>query len=201
MLSDTTYAWLALLLNVIEDGADWPSSLLHAKAAFLSKDDDPLAYRILMLMPVLYRKWATTRLHDLRPWVSTWQVDGIYAGVEGYGADDAWYETAIQLELYRTANTPHTGATTDIFKCFDQICRPLLYHLALLAGIHPHIINTYKHYIENVHIHNSLAQGLGKPHRRPAGIPQGCLLSMMFCAFICEPGTLALSTSVEFHDP
>ena len=92
----------------------------------------------------------------------------MYAGVEGYGADAAWYETALQLEMYRTTNTPHTGTTTDIYKCFDQICRPLLYHLVLLAGIPPHISNTYKRYIENVHIHNSQAQGLGKPLKRPA---------------------------------
>ena len=36
---------------------------------------DPLSYRILKLMPVLYRRWATTRLRHLAPWIQQWQLD------------------------------------------------------------------------------------------------------------------------------
>ena len=40
-----------------------------AKAAFLAMDpnkvEDPLAYRVLLVLPVLYRKWATAQLNAL----------------------------------------------------------------------------------------------------------------------------------------
>ena len=48
--------WLADLLNLIEEGAPWPESMLHSRTAYLEKDPEdclnPLAYRVLPIMPV-----------------------------------------------------------------------------------------------------------------------------------------------------
>ena len=56
---------LAELMNKVENGAPWPQGTLHAKASFLPKDPaslaDPMAYRILLILPTLYRHWAATR--------------------------------------------------------------------------------------------------------------------------------------------
>ena len=77
----------------------------------LSKDpnntEDPLAYRVLLILPTIYRRWGSARLIHLKPCVQSWQIDGMFAGVEGFGADDSWFETAIQLEHNRTHNA-HT---------------------------------------------------------------------------------------------
>ena len=47
------------MLNLIEGGAPWPSDLLRGKVAFLSKDleitEDPLAYRVLLVLPAVQR--------------------------------------------------------------------------------------------------------------------------------------------------
>lgn len=89
MLSDLAFQWLASLLNLIENGAPWPKATLHAKAAFLPKDPDnqadPMAYRILLILSTLYRKWAATRLHSLYPWVESWANSSLFAGVPGRG--------------------------------------------------------------------------------------------------------------------
>ena len=80
MLSDKAYEWLAVLLNTIEEGAEWPEQLLHGRAAFLEKDEDdrfnPLAFRVLLILPTLYRRWASMRLATLAPWIKKWQVRG-----------------------------------------------------------------------------------------------------------------------------
>ena len=93
LLSDLTCDWLAYMLNAIEAGADWPDDLQSAKAAFLSKDpaklDDPLEYRVLLILPVLYRRWASSRLKGLKPWMRKWQLETMFAGIEGFGAEDA----------------------------------------------------------------------------------------------------------------
>ena len=69
-LSDRTYKWLAKMLNTIEQGAPWPKDTAKAKAAFLSKDtkktDQPLEYRILLILPTLYRRWAAARLGTMQ---------------------------------------------------------------------------------------------------------------------------------------
>ena len=94
LLSDATYNWLAEMLNAIEDGAAWPHDINQGRAAFLSKDsentDNPLAYRVLLILPTIYRRWATARLRDLQPWIRQWQLDNMCAGVEGAGAEVGW---------------------------------------------------------------------------------------------------------------
>ena len=71
LLALVAFNHLATLLNLLEEVAAWPSKLLHAKGAFLCKEPatpyEPMAYRILLVLPTLYRKWATTRLRHLGP--------------------------------------------------------------------------------------------------------------------------------------
>ena len=56
------------LFHCIEQGADWPRDLQSARAVFLPKDpsalDDPLQYRVLLMLSYVYRKWAALRLHQ-----------------------------------------------------------------------------------------------------------------------------------------
>ena len=46
--------------------------------------------------------------------------------------------------------------------------------------------------MENLEVHNSLAGALGKAHKHPAGIPQGCPLSMMFLAIVMRVAIVVL---------
>ena len=103
----------------------------------------------------------------------------MYAGVEGRGAGDAWWETALTIEKHSVDNTPYAGRATDIFKCFDQIVRDLVYYLADVAGMPKKILNTYRRYQEALRTRNAVAGGLGTPYTRFMGIPQGCPMSMM----------------------
>ena len=152
ILYDETYVWLTHLLNDIESGAPWPDDLTTGRTAFLSKDpdkvEDPLAYRVLLILPVLYRRWASTRLNTLRPWVRSWQLDGMFAGIEGFGAEDAWWESSLQIEHCKMFNKDFSGNATDIFKCFDQRERPLIYLIAKVAGIPTPILSAYQRYQE-----------------------------------------------------
>ena len=92
----------AYLLRAIEKGAVWPAGCLHGRAVFLSKTGDPsldpIDYRILLILPVLYRKWAVVRLRNLKGWIDEWKLDCLFAGIPGLSAEDAWYETALHTE-------------------------------------------------------------------------------------------------------
>ena len=60
LLSDGTYEEIAKLLNNIEGGAEWPRGLQEVRAAFMEKEegnvDDPLKFRVLKILPALYRR-------------------------------------------------------------------------------------------------------------------------------------------------
>ena len=80
---------LAEMLNAIEKGAPWPQDITKGRAAFLAKDPailgDPLAYSVLLILSVIYRKWASIRLMDMKPWIDKWTDDDLFmlnAGVE-----------------------------------------------------------------------------------------------------------------------
>ena len=134
LLSDGAFQQLANMLNKIEAGAEWPRGMAVAKAAFLAKDpnklEDPLAYRVLLILPTLYRRWASTRLRAMESWIEKWAMPEMFAGIKGKGAADGWYETALEFELANMEGDHVTGAAADVHKCFDQIQRKLVYGMA-----------------------------------------------------------------------
>ena len=189
--SQKAYAHLAVLYNTIEDGANWPKDSYLARAAFLSKShdqtDDPLAYRALTILNVLYRKWATARLATLRAWVATWDQKEICAGGIGKGGEDGWYRTAAMLENWEVNGTWYSGGAIDIRKCFDQIPRPVLYGLARKAGMPRKVLVAYLHFQEHLKSYNTIPGGLGEPYKKKCSITQGDPLSMMFVGLYLRP--------------
>ena len=129
--SDNAYAMVALLFNTIEEGAKWPKDITLARSAFMSKSSDTyedlLNYRVLTILPVPYRRWATASLHSLKPWIDDWDMPEIFAGGIGKGAQDGWYSTAAQLENFQLHKVWYAGGAVDIRKCVDQMPRSVIY--------------------------------------------------------------------------
>ena len=117
--------------------------------------------------------WAKVRLRHLAPWVQQWQLEGMFAGVEGKGAADAVYNTALRIELCKLLGEDFAGAAADIYKCFDQIQRPLLYGILEKAGMPKGILKAYKNFQEAMKVRNTVAGGLGSEYTRHTSIPQG----------------------------
>ena len=76
---------------------------------------NPLDYRVLLMLASVYRPWGKIRLEQLQPWIETWQLPEIYAGIEGQGANDAAYATAVEIEYCRMHGIDYTGGAADIF--------------------------------------------------------------------------------------
>ncbi len=188
LLPDYGYELLVRLLNTIEEGAEWPEHMLETRAVFLAKDPDdvsnPLPYRILKITSGIYRKWATTRLQDLTEWIDTWDHPALNAGVPGKGAQDAWMRTALNLEHNKLQAKQTAGGSIDVFKCFDQVNRPLIAELALEAGMPPRILHAYFRYIDNLQVRYQVGHTIGINHYERCSIPQGCPFSMAMIALV-----------------
>ena len=147
LLSDLTYEWIGKLFNFIEGGAPWPDGIAKGRLAYLSKDPyNPycsLAYRLLTILPVLYRRWASIRLQDLANWTGNWSHQELCAGVGSNGAEDAWMRLALEDEYNKALSFDYAGGTIDIQKCFDQISRELLAQIATAAGMPQTVLRTY----------------------------------------------------------
>ncbi len=145
-----------LIVDMLNTRARWPKAMLATRAVLLSKDPadtaSPLAYRILKITSGIYRKWGSTRLKNLQDWIALWGEEAINAGVPGKGAADAWHKTALDLEFARAHFINLTGGSVDIYKCFDQLNRDLVFRLARKAGMPDRILNAYERYISSMEV-------------------------------------------------
>ena len=161
--------WLAKWFQSIERTKAWPEALTRARAVFLSKDADdlgnPMAYRILKITSMLYRVWASVRIKNLEPWVMSWADKAMFAGIPGAGAEEAWYLTQLDIEIKRLTNSHITTGSIDVFKCFDQVVRPLIIDLARQAGMPLQVLETYEAFQADLTVLNQVGGNLGKPHQ------------------------------------
>eukprot|EP00969_Alexandrium_andersonii_P373921 15485094-Alexandrium_andersonii.AAC.1 len=69
-LPPASFDALARLLTLIEEGEQWPSETRQGRTAIMSKCDQNcesvMSFRLLTILPALYRLWARARLRDLR---------------------------------------------------------------------------------------------------------------------------------------
>lgn len=191
LLSCKTCKWVAVLLQLIEGGADWPESSRHAKIAYLEIDGhvlgDVMSYRPLTLMAPIYRRWASMRLRALEPWAGEWVMPEMYAGVAQQTTVEATYQVMADLENPTLEGTPFCGAAVDIFTLFGQILRNLFYLLLEVAGMPKEVLETYRRFLEGLVTYNLVAGGLGHGLKRRCEIPQGCPFSMMPVAMLMRP--------------
>ena len=148
LLSVFSFDFVVSMLNAIEKGAPWPQGTLHGRLAFLAKDpsdaEEPYAYRPLLVLPHLYRRWAAYRLQCLPSWVHTWANESMFASISDRGAEDAWWLTSVSIETWQAQRIQFSGSSADIAKCFDQIVRPLVYASAKMAGMPKRIHYPYE---------------------------------------------------------
>ena len=143
-----------------------------------------MEYKGLATLSKIYRLYGAIRLGHLQQWVKQWEKHEVFAGTSApTGAEDAWYLLGLDLELARLCDHLLTGGSADIWKCFDQAQRQLLYHLLEAVGFPSAVLTAYLGFHEQVQYYNTIGRGLGAPHRKPCSIPQGCPFSMMLTSF------------------
>ena len=75
------FSGLAILLELVETTGVWPQGLLDAYIATIPKadgDSTPLGQRLLSVLPVVFRLWASLRLGHLRDWVEGWLPESVF---------------------------------------------------------------------------------------------------------------------------
>lgn len=108
----------------------------------------------------------------------------IYAGIEGQGASDASYATAVEIEFCRVHDIEYTGGAADIYKCLDQIRREIVYKVLEEAATPRGVWHAYKDFQEALEVRNTIAGGLGEAYGTPTSIPQADPMSMMIISLI-----------------
>ena len=124
------------------------------------------------MLASVYRLWGKVRLAHLQPWIDDWNLPEIYAGIEWKGAAGAAYATAIEIEYCRAAGIKYSGGAADIYKCFVQIRREIVYEVLSSAGLPEQIVHAYRDFQENLMVRNTIAGGLGEAYFTPPPSPK-----------------------------
>ena len=74
----------------------------------------------------------------------------MFAGFQGWGAQDAHFETSIRLEHAKTFGTPFTGCVAHLWKAFDVIPRTLLGFLLRSSGMPEGVLSAYLRFHDNL---------------------------------------------------
>ena len=158
------------------------------KAHFLAKTPeaslDPMDFRILLVLQRLYRRWASMRLQHVSQWIEEWQLEEMYAGVKGGGADLAWLSAALNQEQANMELAEYLFGLLDIWKCFDQVIPLIVRVLAGLAGMPTKVLWAYTRLMTQIKVVNVLSMGAGRPYAKTCSIPQGCPWSMTMLALL-----------------
>ena len=169
--------YLVRILNKVEAGIPWPQQLCKARCAYLPKQEgavaQPLKLRGLLMLSCLYRAWSKMRLHALEPWVKTWAVEELHAGVRGRSAQEGWYAMGVVIEQGLLLSRNFTATAFDLWKAFDQINRGLMMALLIAAGMPTNVVVPYFAMLEHLRVTASYGNGLGAERRRKTAIPHG----------------------------
>ena len=80
------FAGLASVLRQKEAAGQWPQGLLDAYIAMIPKaegDITPLGQRLLCVLPVVNRIWASVRLGHIQDWFYSWVPDSVFSVGKG----------------------------------------------------------------------------------------------------------------------
>ena len=191
---------LARILTKVEDLGVWPDGLLDAYITMIPKTDGdatPLGQRPLGVLPVVYRIWAAARMGQLEGWFKSWVPDSVFSAGGGRGSVEAWYTSALDIEVLSGATDSHVHLfVADVVKSFDTVDRGILDRVLSSLGLPGWFRHAYFEYHAHVRLRFKLASGLGQSWTRDGGIPQGCPLSMMFIVALYLPWCWFLSAQV-----
>ena len=143
-----------------------------------------MSYRIIKITSTFYRIYGSVRSRDLEGWTQKWALTNMFAGVPGVGAEEGWYLTQIALETQRLQGKQISAGSIDVFKCFDQLSRKLIYALAKEAGMPRKVVNAYYAYIDNLDVRYQVGRTLGGKHQdkslaRTCVAPHVCMYTNM----------------------
>ena len=189
-MSPNAAHYLCAMYGLIEQGVPWPEQLAQAKAVFLAKSEaaiEPMEFRILTICSHLYRIWAAIRLGDISAWSDSWLDPGMYAGAGGRSASEASWLLSFEVEKAKACEEPISALSIDIFKCFDQVCRPILYSILQRLGAPVGVLAGWYNMMQQLSIYNCLSNSTGMPYHRACSIPQGCPFSMLWLCALTLP--------------
>ena len=113
---------------------------------------DLLKYRVITVLPAVYRAWSRMRYNHYADWAAQWADEAQYSACKGRGAQEAWWTTSIGMEQDRAEGASMAVAFFDMAKCYDMIPRRLAYTVLQKLGVPGRVLEGWRNYLKGPHL-------------------------------------------------
>ena len=181
LADDVTVASLLSAFRRAESDGEWPAQLLAGKVHSLAKSEGASSvgdYRPITVFGLGYRAWSSLHSRHLLQWAEQWVDDGVFGNRKGRQAADLWHHVMLQIELAYTSDTPLTGLSADIEKCFNCIPRFPALCLAVLVGTPAAVTTAWAGALTAMRRHFKVRDSFSDGFATSTGLAEGCGLSV-----------------------
>ena len=136
-LPDVLLNRLCDLFRLVEETGRWPSAMTTALVIMIDKGGGLKAgdLRPITVTSIVYRLWAVFRVRQVLSWQESWASDGIFGFRRDSGTEDAFWQTALEVEMTLLNNDTLFGFSIDFSKAFDRVPTHIVFELGKRAGL------------------------------------------------------------------
>jgi hypothetical protein len=160
---------------------EWPAQLLAGKVVSLAKSESASCvgdYRPITVFGLPYRLWSSLQARHLLAHADTWVDDGVFGNRPGRQASDLWFHLLSQIEAAYSAQSPLSGLSADIEKCFNCIPRFPVLCLAVLIGTPAAVTTAWAGALASMKRHIKVRESYSDGFLTSTGLAEGCGLSV-----------------------
>ena len=187
-LPDSVLERLCVLLNAVDRLGEWPRCLKIGLVTMIGKGEGllPRKLRPISVMSVLYRIWASFHMRHIVEWQEEWASSSLFGFRPHRGCEDAFWDTALEIEYSLLSGEDIAGCSIDLQKAFDRVPRDIVFAIAAHMGFPPQVLGALRNMHDELDRHFRVGMFVGRAFRSTRGILQGCPLSVALLNIIME---------------
>eukprot|EP00438_Fugacium_kawagutii_P004669 Skav209258 [mRNA] locus=scaffold990:390937:395688:- [translate_table: standard] len=170
------------LLARIEQGEDWPITVVTGLICSLAKVDNPKSvqqYRPITIFSLIYRNWSSIRAKRALVHLERYAPSRCYGNMPRRAASQVWLGIQAEPESANTFGTRISGATIDIQKCFNHMPRLPIFAVCEHVGICTSTLRAWANALQNMSRRFVVRGSVSSPNRSTTGCAEGCALSVL----------------------
>ena len=190
-LPEACYEWIARLLQLVEEGHQWPEECLKAYVAILPKGEavkGPNDYRPITVMDVVYRVWAKGKVMDWQKDMARILSPGVFGFREGHSGSHLSQMVQDLIYAAEDERSELRLCSFDTKKCYDSIPWWMLFGVMGAAGFPESVVGPFRAFYRDLRRRFRYGRWDGEEWTATNGMAQGCpaspdLLNLLYETF------------------
>ena len=173
---------LVTMLNCVENGGEWPKSLLIGLIGALEKKEGAekvSEYRPICILSFVYRVWSSLRAKQLLRALAKIAPPELIGSRPAKETADLWWQLSLAIEQSFDSESHLSGVQVDISKCFNALPRVPVFVIARWLGFPASFCEAWHRALGGLERRFCVNGHVGAPLSSTCGFPEGDPLSVV----------------------